>query len=1298
LINFHKRTSFGEVFVLKRVIWICMALAAPAYIGEAVAQTVIINEFMADNESTLADEDGEYSDWIELYNGAGSNVDLKGWCLTDDDEDLTAWEFPSTNIAPGGYLLVFASGKDRAVAGSELHTDFKLGASGEHLALVGPGGVDVVSEYAPEYPEQLPDVSYGFAALQPTTTWIDVDASFSYIVPSDDALGSNWTMHTGFDDATWSSGTLGVGYATDSDTNYLDLINTDISNELYQVHPTVYLRIPFAVADASLYAGLQLWMKYDDGFFAYINGEEVGRRYAPSSAVWNASATNYHPDEQAVLYEVLNLPDGDDLLISGTNILAVQAMNNTIGSSDMLMVPRLLGINASAEPTDALRYFMVPTPGCANGSGSEDLGPVIRGVTNAPAQPSAGQDILVTARVEDEVEGVGSVELVYRVMYSNEVRLAMLDDGVQDDGLAGNSVYGASIPSSVFTTGEMVRFYVSAVDNGGNTSRWPLVEDAAQYLGTVVQDSTLTNGLPVFHWFVEHPDWHREPWGNNRDFEPGSAFYEGQFYDNVQIRVRGGTAAGWTNPPLKVEFNEGHYFNYASNRPPAEEINLNSHHGDKSFLRQQLSFETYRAAGVPYCETFPVRLQKNGAFYSVAVFVEQVDQRYVERFGYSSDGAMYKMYNLMTNATIGVKKRLREEEGNADLEALVRAVSWTNTAEARVRYAFDHLDIPEMISYLAATAVIHDRDCFFKNYYVYRDPEGSREWAMFPWDKDLTFGRNWTNDLGVLNDQITFWDAADRGTWNRLVGALLEPANVRVREMFWRRLRTVMDEVLDEPGSTNLWYESRIDELKEVMQADVALHRAEWGTPYGEVQDFGDAIRIVTNDYLVPRRYHLYVTNHVDNGGDVPAAQTNSPTLHFGEIEFSPSSGNQDEEYIEILNTNVFAVDISGWSLSNAVEHVFRPGTVICSRSNMYVSPNVVAFRGRAVSPKSNENRFVQGNYEGHLSAWGETIELYDQSGALVSSMAYTGAPSDVQRYLRITEIMYDPREPPPGPYEDGFFEFIEFMNISTDVLDIAGTYFGAGFTFAFTSGVTVLDPGELLVLVRNREAFASRYATNGMEIVGGYDGRLSNNGENLKLEDASSGTVLDFRYSDTWYTNTDGGGYSLTIRDPYGDHSMWGISNCWRSSVPYDGSPGWDDSDWVDMDQDGLADTWEILHFGSTNALNGGPDEDYDQDGVRNIVEFAAGTCATNKDDRFELNMRWDGGFVVEYYAREAAGVGYTRRTRTYDLDSGTQLVDGVWSPVPGHTNRPGSNVWVIFTNTSPDAVRHYRLKTGLH
>jgi hypothetical protein len=120
-----------------------------------------ITEFMTRGLASLADEDGEMSDWIEITNTSASETEsLGGWHLTDQEDALAQWAFPDQSLGPGELLVVFASGKDRYDA--ILHTNFKLGSGGGYLALVRPDGVTV--EHAFEsYPRQRLGYSYGLA-------------------------------------------------------------------------------------------------------------------------------------------------------------------------------------------------------------------------------------------------------------------------------------------------------------------------------------------------------------------------------------------------------------------------------------------------------------------------------------------------------------------------------------------------------------------------------------------------------------------------------------------------------------------------------------------------------------------------------------------------------------------------------------------------------------------------------------------------------------------------------------------------------------------------------------------------------------------------------------------------------------------------------------------------------------------------------------------------------------------------------------------------------------------------------
>ena len=149
-----------------------LAGLALGLIAQPLTAQVWISELMASG-STLKDEDGDTPDWIEIWNTGNNSVNLAGWHLTDKAEKPTKWTFPATNLACGQFLVVFASGKDRAVAGAPLHTNFKLSAAGEYLGLIEPDGVTIAHQYLPCYPAQAYGVSYGLECDPQTGTCYD---------------------------------------------------------------------------------------------------------------------------------------------------------------------------------------------------------------------------------------------------------------------------------------------------------------------------------------------------------------------------------------------------------------------------------------------------------------------------------------------------------------------------------------------------------------------------------------------------------------------------------------------------------------------------------------------------------------------------------------------------------------------------------------------------------------------------------------------------------------------------------------------------------------------------------------------------------------------------------------------------------------------------------------------------------------------------------------------------------------------------------------------------------------------
>jgi hypothetical protein len=328
-----------------------------------------ISEFMADNTTGLVDGNGKHGDWIEISNPGESAIDLQGWHLTDVANNLTQYTFPSFTVPAGGYKVVFATGEATPFIDSAgyPHTNFKLNAGGDYLALVKPDGVTRTTEFNP-FPKQSSNISYGYGeggsaggVLVPT------NASAKVRVPTTSSVDNSWRK-IGFDDSSWTSGQTGVGFESSPNDaiNYTSLIKTDVGAQMGQTRWSAYIRIPFSIPDPESYTSLTLRMKYDDGFVAYLNGQLVASANAPATITYRSAASAYHDDGDAVNFQDFDLTPYLSNLVAGNNVLAIDGLNGK-NSSDFVIMPELDGTKLSGT---ALQYFGTPSPGDANIPGS----------------------------------------------------------------------------------------------------------------------------------------------------------------------------------------------------------------------------------------------------------------------------------------------------------------------------------------------------------------------------------------------------------------------------------------------------------------------------------------------------------------------------------------------------------------------------------------------------------------------------------------------------------------------------------------------------------------------------------------------------------------------------------------------------------------------------------------------------------------------------------------------------------------------------------------------------------------
>ncbi|MEP4077287.1 lamin tail domain-containing protein [Haloferula sp.] len=795
----------------------------------------------------------------------------------------------------------------------------------------------------------------------------------------------------------------------------------------------------------------------------------------------------------------------------------------------------------------SLGFFEAPSPGESNGALTLETGPLLGNLTENPAFTTPG--ILVSVEADANGSPLTGVTLHYRIGYGGESSLPMTNT-------SGN-LWSATIPTDAIDDGEMLRWRATSSDELGRVTPFPTnvpADASPRYHGVVAPDPSITTVHPVLHWFVEDPDWHkssgwdaasRQSKPNNKDYGPVSLSYDGRFYDNAQMRVRGNNAASWEKPKFKVELNEGYEFQWSAEEEAVDEFNLQSHFVDQdpgsktSFIREYVYRELATEVAMPVFKMFYMQVRQNGDYYGLYSFTEQVDAAFLRRNGFPDDGALYKSTDGGTLATGSgtpdhFRKATRKDEPFDDLVALIDKLNAEDLE--RADFVFDHLDLPGIINKYAVDALTFNYDRVGHNYHVYHDPKKD-EWTQFAWDVDRSF---------VINSRINnpdfahllFPDGLNGRSFNGMAAATLRTD--AVREMYVRRLRTLMDEYL-----ATTWMEGAFSTFDSNIATERSFDATVWPVVLHDVED--DLI-----DYFVPTRREQFYTTW---GAEVPDVEPAGSSLSFGQIVANPVSGDQDEEFIEITNANDWAVDVSHWRISGGVSFEFPPGSVVPANSSCYLSPDVVSFRSRSTSPTGGEQRFVLGNYSGHLSNFGESLTLADDLDVPVAQITLPEAPTDNQLYLVISELMYHP-EP------DGEAEFIELLNTSDDTtLDLGGVRFTSGIEYTFPLN-TLLPPGERIVVTKSE--FTS--------------GSLSNGGESIKLDDADGSTIFEFTYDDVapWPVTPDTIGTSLVYisGDPTEPIN-------WRASTTVGGNPGTSDS----VAYGG----GDVLAY----ALDGGPDYD---------------------------------------------------------------------------------------------------------
>ncbi len=1132
---------------------------------------LVINEFMAANSNSIQDPQGQYDDWIEIYNYGAEGINISGMYLTDDLSVPTKWRIigggrSGTIVPAGGYLLVWA---DDDLGDTGLHATFKLDAEGEEIGLFDTDGITLIDRIV--FPEQMPDVSYG--------RYPDAEDTWRFFTSASPEAQNNgayvghiadlqFSHHRGFYDtpfevtlATETEGAV-IYYTLDGSEPYSSS-GRFVSGRVYSgpipINGTTCLRAravrhgdykptrvgthTYIFLDDTITKSQQQVLNagYPDKWF-----ENYPADYEMDPQVYNDSAYASLMDDALLSIPTLSVVTDKDNLFnrernSDTGGIYIYTGHSSTGGQDWERA-----VSAEFFTPDGTQEFQVD---CGmriqGGEGrrpdkcpkhslslrfSEEYGPAKLDFPFFDAWSVNSFDSIQLRGFFNNAWTHWAPDQRERTQYIRDqwMRDSLIDMGQVD---AGQGIY--------------VHLYLNGIYWGlYNLHERPVASHYAAYNGGEKDSLDAINGGRATDGTTT--EWNRlRSVVISRDWEEICRLIDmdnfidwtllNLFAGNVDLKDNGNWRAaggGSEQRPWHCYSWDGEHVlenvSQTGTRPSSDPTNLLSYLDD---------IEEFRIR-------FGDRIHKH-LFNGGALTVEKNKQRWIRR------------------------------ADEIDLAVIAESARWGDYR----RDAHSYSSGPYYL-YTKNGYWIPEQRRLLDQYFPYRTNHAINQFknlGLYPHVDAPVFRINGSHQHGgwiSKNHQLTMTGTTG-AIWYTLDGSDPRQAEVSSGDSTSTKLiaESAGKRVLVPTGT-----------VSDNWKSDTSFNDASWllctGSPggigYERSSGYQNFISLDIQDQMYARNATCYIR--------IP--------FHFGA---NPSDFNimtlkirYDDGFIAYLNgTEVAKRNFGGtprWNSSATSSHsdseavVFESIDVSASMNALHKGGNVLAIHGMNASTTSSDflisveliatkgispgsENISQGaiRYSGPVklphSANVKARALGGRTWSALNEAAFAVGP--VAENLRITEIMYHPKviTDADEPNE----EFIELTNIGTETINLNLVRFADGIDFTFPS--LDLAPGEYIVIVQDLEAFEARYGAN-VPIAGQYTGRLNDAGERITLVDAIGQTISDFSYRDSWNSLTDGEGFSLTIIDLANpDLNRWDRKDAWRASAYVGGSPGQDDS-----------------------------------------------------------------------------------------------------------------------------------------
>lgn len=1184
--------------------------------GLRVTAAPVLTEFVAATAAGLADADGEFQDWIEIHNPGAAAVSLAGYHLTDDLAQPRKWTFPAVVLEPGGYRVVFASGKNRVDPAGELHTGFQLSAAGESLALIAPNGSEVVSGFLPVYPPQFEGESFGLDPASATPVWM------YYRTPTPGARNGAGTR------AGPRVQALEPNPAAPEAGPWRVAVRVLPTNDPVGTVRVYYRRMfvgetALALADdgqgADEQAGDGVWSGWIPAT-AFVPGEMTRWRFVATDVRGTETQEPAFrvPSDADRYFGTVTRDAGirSELPVLHwftTNTTAAGTLSGSRGAVYYLgefydnVLFTLHGQSSASFPKKSYNLdfnrghrFLWST----NAPRVADIDLLTNWADKSKARHVLAYEVMresgvaahfaFTVRVEQNGSFFSTADLVED---ADEIYLERA--GLNPEG-ALYKMYANTLNKGIGDTG--TRGVEKKTRRGENNADLQGLIDGLALTGAALErylfdhlDIPACVNLVAANSVIRNIDMHGKNWYAYRDT---------------------GRSGEWSILPWDLDLSFGRVWNEAN-----------------TYFDNALYFDGYvvNSTAIRLIErlfanpkTRPmifrrIRTLSDRFLQPPPVAGASAGELYLERRLDEISALIDPPGIVPSDARLDFEKWGSWLQGGTVVKSTNTSAAVETMAEGIERWKVEYL--PKRRAYIYNTQVVgrggeiplpQNTTPAATNFVALVGPSVAVR-ALVPVSGN--FGYDWTGDPAREPYSVGSWLSGRSGVgyeratgYESLIGLDVGIPMQRNNSVFVRvefqvadpaafdrlELRMKYDDgfvaflngvrIAAANAPSPLAWNSAATVSREANPAaftvfDVSENRGALRTGRNilAVQGLNDSL--TSSDLIIVPELH---------GGRFVAETLREPQLRFGALESRPASGNQDEEYIQLINPSSIAVDVSGWRVTGGVEHTFAAGTVLPPGGGLYLSPNVAAFRARAVSPRGGEGHWVQGGYRGHLSNQGETLVILDASGATNAVLAYPPNPTDAQRFLVVSELLFHPAG-------DAGAEYVELLNTSDSVtLDLTGVRFTRGVDFDFTgSAVTSLAPGARVLVVRDALAVATAFGP-GLPIAGSFanGSALNNGGERIKLEDAEDGTIAEFSYlpGAPWPEGT-ASGFALVLRDA-GTRPDPADPTHWRISAVVGGTPGLGDvvpfpaDPTADSDGNGQADLWDYVFGGGPGSM----------------------------------------------------------------------------------------------------------------